>query len=240
MKLVFLGTRGEIDARTDRHGMHTSLEISYYGKRVMVDCGEDWLGEVENLNPHAIVLTHAHPDHAWGLKDGAPCPVYATEVTWESIDGYPIEDRVVVEPRQELEIEGMSFEAFEVEHSIRAPAVGYRVEAGPNAIFYVPDVAYIPERADALSGIDVYVGDGATIKRSMVRRQGDQIFGHAPISTQLTWCRKEGVPRAVITHCGSQVVEGDEKEITERVAALAEERGVEVEIAYDGLEVVLR
>lgn len=240
MKLEFLGTRGEIDARTERHGMHTLLVVSYYGKRVMIDCGADWRGEVKDLKPDAIVLTHAHPDHAWGLKDGSPCAVYATEVTWASIRDYPIEDRVVVEPRQALEIEGMSFEAFTVEHSIRAPAVGYRVTAGPSAIFYAPDVAYIPERSEALADIDVYVGDGATIKRSMVRRRGDQIFGHAPISTQLTWCRKEGVPRAIITHCGSGIVEGDEEEVAQRVAALAEERGVEAEIAYDGLQVVLR
>lgn len=240
MKLLFLGTRGEIDARTQRHGMHASLEVSYYGKRVMIDCGVDWRDEVVDLDPDAIVLTHAHPDHAWGLKDGAPCPVYATEVTWESIGSYPIEDRVVVEPRRPLDIEGITFEAFGVEHSIRAPAVGYRMTAGPSSIFYVPDVAYIPERAEALAGIDVYVGDGATIKRSMVRRKGDQIFGHAPISTQLTWCRKEGVGRAIFTHCGSQIVEGDEEEVVGRVTALAKERGVEVAIAYDGMEVVIR
>lgn len=220
--------------------MHTSLEVSYYGKRVMLDCGADWRGRVADLDPDAIVLTHAHPDHAWGLRDGAPCPVYATRITWDAIEGYPIDRRVTVEPRQELEIEGMRLEAFAVEHSIRAPAVGYRIEAGPSKIFYVPDVAYIPERADALAGVDVYVGDGATIKRSMVRRRGDQIFGHAPISTQLTWCRKEGVPRAIITHCGSQIVEGDPEEAAARVTALGEERGVEVKIAYDGLEEVLR
>jgi glyoxylase-like metal-dependent hydrolase (beta-lactamase superfamily II) len=79
VKLTFLGTRDEIDARTRRHRMHTSLLVSYRGANVMIDCGLDWLGKLKRVGPCAIVLTHAHPDHAWGLKQGAPCPVYATE-----------------------------------------------------------------------------------------------------------------------------------------------------------------
>ena len=70
MTLTFIGTRGEIDARTRRHRMHTSLLVSYHGARVMIDCGLDWLGKLERVDPSAIVLTHAHPDHAWGLKQG--------------------------------------------------------------------------------------------------------------------------------------------------------------------------
>ena len=41
MKLIFLGTRGYIKAGTKRHYRHTSLMVSYYGKQVMIDCGED-------------------------------------------------------------------------------------------------------------------------------------------------------------------------------------------------------
>ncbi len=40
MKLMFLGTRGEIGARTRRHRMHTSLLVSYRSANVMIDC---WL-----------------------------------------------------------------------------------------------------------------------------------------------------------------------------------------------------
>ena len=51
----------------------------------MVDCGEDWLGRVEAIRPDAIIITHGHPDHAFGLRSGAPCPVYATSETWQNI-----------------------------------------------------------------------------------------------------------------------------------------------------------
>src|SRR5216110_1136725 len=72
MKLTFLGTRGEIEARTRRHRMHTSLLISYRGTRVMIDCGLDGLGKLKRVGPTALALTHAHPDHAWGLRNDAP------------------------------------------------------------------------------------------------------------------------------------------------------------------------
>jgi len=240
VKLVFLGTRGEIEARTARHYRHSALLVSYYRRRVMVDCGADWAGEAKAVGPHAIVLTHAHPDHAWGLKEGAPCPVYATAETWADIADYPIAERHRVEPRAPLTIEGISFEAFPVEHSTRCPAVGYRIGAGRVRVFYSPDLVYIHDRDAALTGVALYIGDGATLERSFVRRRGDHLIGHTPVRTQLTWCEKLGVPEAVITHCGAQIVEGDERQIGAQVRAWGEERGVAVSIAHDGLARVLR
>lgn len=240
MKLTFLGTRGNIDVRTRRHHMHTSLMVSYYGRRVMIDCGEDWLGELGSLNPEAILITHAHPDHAWGLKEGAPCPVYATTDAWEEMGSYPVAERGEVAPRAPFTVAGISFEFFPVEHSTCAPAGGYRITAGRVTVFYVPDVVYIPDREQAMRGAKLYVGDGATITRSMVRKIGDNLVGHTPIRTQLTWCQKEGVPRAIFTHCGSRIVKGDERTLGAEIRQLADERGVEAEIAHDGLEVILR
>ena len=98
-------------------------------------------------------------------------------------------------------------------HSILSPAVGYRVSAGRGRIFYAPDLIFIHERKAALDGVQLYIGDGATVMRSFVRRRGKALIGHSPVRTQLTWCQKEGVPRAIITHCGSEIVNGDEREI---------------------------
>lgn len=240
MKLTFLGTRGYIDARTRRHGMHSSLQVSYYGQRVVIDCGEDWLGKVRDWDVEAILVTHAHPDHAFGLEEGAPCPVYATEDSWEDMEDFAIDDRRVVPPREPLEIAGMTFEAFPVQHSTRAPAVGYRVTAGRVAIFYVPDLVWIRDREEALSGARLYIGDGATVRRSMVRKIDGSLIGHTPVRTQLTWCQKLGVPKMIVTHCGSGIVESDERTLGAELREMADERGVAVEIAHDGMEVVLR
>ncbi len=175
--------------------MHTSLMVSYRGVDVMIDCGLDWLGKFERLHPSAIVLTHAHPDHAWGLRNGAPCPVHAPQKTWETLTRCRVEDRHLIEERTPTKICGITFEAFPVEHSILAPAVGYRVSAGRACIFYVPDLIFIHDRAAALKNVQAYIGDGATVTRSFIRRRGKTLIGHAPVRTQLTWCEKEGVPQ---------------------------------------------
>jgi phosphoribosyl 1,2-cyclic phosphodiesterase len=236
MELTFLGTRGEIEKRTRRHYMHTSLLVSYGGADVMIDCGLDWLGKFERLRPSAMVLTHAHPDHAWGLKDGAPCPVYAPQKTWETLTRCPIEDRHLIKERTPTKICGITFEAFSVEHSILAPAVGYRVSGGRTCIFYVPDLVFIHDRAAAMKNVQTYIGDGATVTRSFIRRRGKTLIGHSPVRTQLTWCAKEDVPQAIITHCGSEIVTGDERKLSAKLRAMAAERGVEVRIAYDGMK----
>lgn len=240
MKIVFLGTRGNIGPRKRRHRMHTSALIIHEDRRVMIDCGETWRDRVRDLRVDAIVLTHAHPDHAFGLDSGSPCPVWATEETWERIDHFPIEQkkRHVIGPRRPRQIEGIRFEAFSVVHSVKAPAVGYRIHANRVGIFYVPDVVWIPEREEAFYRISAYIGDGATITRNMIRRHQEtgELFGHATIRQQLGWCAEEGVPRMVVTHCGSDIVGGDERTAGAEIRALAQERGVEVEIAHDGME----
>src|SRR5213592_2209065 len=237
MQLTFLGTRGEIDARTRRHRMHTSLLVSYRHANVMIDCGLDWLGKLKRISPSAIVLTHAHPDHAWGLKRGAPCPVYAPQKTWQELRHYPIKERRLIKERTRTKIHGITFEAFPVEHSILSPAVGYRVNAGRACIFYAPDLIFIRDRYAALQGVQIYIGDGATVTRSFIRKRGKALIGHSPVRTQLTWCEKEGVPKAIITHCGSEIVTGDEREISAKIRAMAVDRHVEVRIAYDGMKV---
>ena len=239
MTLTFLGTRGEINVRTRRHRMHTSLLVSYRAANVMIDCGLHWLGKLERVSPSAIVLTHAHPDHAWGLKHGAPCPVYATDKTWQELRHYPIKDCHVIKERVPTKICGITFEAFPVEHSILSPAVGYRVSAGRACIFYAPDLIFIHERSAALMDIQVYIGDGATVTRSFIRKRGRALIGHSPVRTQLIWCQKDDVPRAIITHCGSEIVTGEKHDIAARICVMAAERRLDVRIAYDGMKVKL-
>lgn len=239
MKLTFLGTRGYTEVSNRRHRLHSALEVAYESTRIMIDCGEDWQGRLATLDPDAVVVTHAHPDHAWGLKDGAPCPVHATRDTWAALD-FELEGTRTVRSRAPFSVGDVTFEAFPVEHSTRAPTVGYRVEAGVVTIFYVPDVVYVDDRDEALGGVDLYVGDGSTLTQSMVRKIDDRLVGHTPMRTQLTWCQKVGVPRAVFTHCGSEIIEGDERTLGAELRSMADERGVEVEIAHDGQQMVPR
>lgn len=240
MKLTFLGTRGYIDAATSRHRRHSALLVEYHRKRLLIDCGEDWLGRLSRIAPQAIFVTHAHPDHAWGLRNGADCPVYATREGWAGMADFPIAHRGTVLPREPHRVLEMTVEAFSVVHSLRAPAVGYRVEAGRTAIFYVPDVIDIHDRSAALRNIDLFIGDGATMTHSLVRRKEDKLFGHTTMRAQLGWCAENNVQRAIFTHCGSGIVTGDERKLGAKLRRMARERGVEAQLAHDGMELVLR
>jgi phosphoribosyl 1,2-cyclic phosphodiesterase len=232
--LTFLGTRGEIDVRSRRHRRHSALLVEHGNARIMIDCGADWLGRLKTIAPTAIVLTHAHPDHAGGLRRGAPCPVYATAQTHRLLARFPLRDRRIVTPYQPFSIGGVGLEAYKVRHSIRAPAVGYRVSAGTASLFYVPDVAILPNPAKALRGACVYVGDGATMQRSMVRMKDGVPIGHAPIAAQLQWCTKAQVRRAIFTHCGSPVVRGNARALDKKLRSLGREHEVDASFAYDG------
>jgi len=238
-RLTFLGTRGEIPLRSRRHWRHSSLLIRLANARVMVDCGTDWLNRVDEIAPTAIVLTHAHEDHAAGLRNGSPCPVYATRATWQPLRRFPIADRHTLPLRRETLVDGVRFEPFQVDHSMRAPAVGFKISVGHQRIFYVPDVARIRNAAAALRGVGLYIGDGATLKHSMVRQKAGTTIGHAPIIAQLRWCAKVGVRSAMFTHCGSGIVRDRHGELDTVLARLAAEQGIQACIASDGDEIVL-
>ena len=234
IELTFLGTRGEIKVRSRRHQRHSALLIEHGNARIMIDCGADWLGRLYAVAPTAIVLTHAHRDHAGGLAEGAPCPVYATSETLRLLRRFPLPDRHAMSPKKSVAIGGVRFKAYRVRHSIRAPAVGYRVSAKAGSFFYLPDVAKLPKPSAALHGIGVYIGDGATLRRSMVRVKDGVLIGHAAIATQLDWCTKAHVHRAIFTHCGSPIVRGDARVLSATVRQLGREHDIDARLAYDG------
>ena len=80
----------------------------------------------------------------------------------------------------------------------------------------------------------------ATVIRSMVRQRDNTLIGHTPIRTQLAWCERENVSRAIFTHCGSQIVKGDARKMGAKIRRMGKEHGVEAEIAHDGMEIVIR
>lgn len=234
MTLTFLGTRGEIGIRSRRHRRHSSLLVQHDGSRIMIDCGTDWLGAVTRIAPTAIVLTHAHADHAAGLASGAPCPVYATGETWDAIRRFPIGEKRRLPLNKACRIDGVEFTAVPVAHSIRAPAVGLRVVARSQCFFYVPDVAKLHNAARALCGAQLYIGDGATLTRSMVRQRDGALIGHASVAVQLAWCRQAGIGHAVFTHCGSAIVRAEHQATNAKLRKLGREQGVEARLACDG------
>lgn len=237
--LVFIGTRGNTIERTSRHRRHSSLLVQSEKQNIMIDCGADWLRSVARLSPTAVVLTHGHPDHAQGLARGAPCPVFATEETWQLLRTYPISHRRILIANVPFKLGDVTLTAFPVAHSVRAPAVGYRIARGKTAFFYAPDLVSIQDRRRALTGIDLYIGDGACIVHPIVRHRQGIAIGHSPIRTQLDWCQEQGVRDAIFTHCGSQIVTGNQEQLNALVGSLGQERDVTARIAFDGMRVTV-
>jgi phosphoribosyl 1,2-cyclic phosphodiesterase len=151
--------------------------------------------------------------------------VYAPERAWVGRKGLNLTRRTLP-LREPLAIGDCTFEAFPVVHSVRAPAVGYRVTTPVGSFFYVPDVVRIEDEREALSGIGLYIGDGSTLRRPILRFQEDSPVGHTSIAEQIEWCSHCGVRRAIFTHCGSQIVRGDERRLGPELRRLGRERGV--------------
>lgn len=239
MRLAFLGTRGNTKVRSAAHRMHSSLLVSCGGTRIMIDCGADWLGQLGDISPDAVVITHAHSDHALGLKGGAPCPVYATAESWRYLDRMPIAGRELVRPGTAFAIGRVEFEAVPVIHSPVAPAAGYRVRAGGGSFFYVPDVLQLPGSLEVLKGIDLYIGDGARLEYPIKRGEGRRVSGHASIRDQLSWCAEAKVSRAVFTHCGTPIITADQSDIDAKLRAVGLTFAVKASFAHDGQEIWL-
>jgi len=101
--------------------------------------------------------------------------------------------------RRKFRIGNIPFEAIPVEHSIKAPAVMIKFKLGGKTIIYAPDILYTRYKRE-FKGVDLYIGDGSALKKSIVRKKNDQIYGHASIRTQLSWCKKNNIPLALFTH----------------------------------------
>jgi hypothetical protein len=158
--------------------------------------------------------------------------------TWRIMARWPLPVRCELPIRHAVIIAGFVVEAWPVQHSLNAPAVGFKVFVHGACLFYAPDVARLPQ--GALDHVDVYVGDGAVLTRSLVRHRGSVLIGHASVTEQLDWCRAYGVSRAFFTHCGSGIVRSDPTRIEAIVRSLGRRRGVTGLLAHDGLTIRVR
>jgi hypothetical protein len=105
--------------------------------------------------------------------------------------------------------------------------VGYKIRTPDQTIVYNSDLIAILDRESVLAGVDCYIGDGSAIKTNLVRRRGDQLFGHTRITTQINWCRQYGINKIIFTHLGKETIGQEE--------AFGQEHS-EAVLAYDDME----
>lgn len=216
--------------------MHSAAMLSCAGKRLLLDAGSTWTGHLRELRPDWIAITHAHPDHAFALEEGTDVPVYVSAESYELLEHYPVKRFRVFTPGRELRLGPFRVRPYEVVHSIRAPAVGFRVRGGGTTLVYNPDIISIVHERSVLSGVDVFIGDGASLTRPLVRRHGGALFGHTTVRAQLGWCNRYGIRRAYIVHCGKQLVQMQPAALQARVDELAGPQ-LRATVAHDGMRV---
>jgi glyoxylase-like metal-dependent hydrolase (beta-lactamase superfamily II) len=234
VKIRFFGTRGYVEESSPTHRFHSAFSIEAEGFTLLCDFGENQVGRLSEIRPDAIVLSHAHPDHAWGLKDPTSIPVYASAATHAIIRDFPVGKPVSMAPGRRRRAGPFRLTLLPVAHSVRCPCTAVRIEGEGKTLL----VAF-PDPAAALSGVDLYVGDGSTLAESLVRRhKTGALIGHTTVRAQLGWLGRSAVPRAIFAHFGKGPIELGDGELRARVAALAVEKapGCRVEIATDGAE----
>ncbi|HEY6930877.1 MAG TPA: MBL fold metallo-hydrolase, partial [Thermoanaerobaculia bacterium] len=207
--------------------------------RLLCDFGQNRKGRLKKIAPDAIFVSHAHPDHAWGLEEGTSVPVYASEITHEITKDLPIRNRVALAREEPAAVGPFRLTAFPVVHSVRCPCVAGRIETPEGTVVYSGDIVSF-EKPEALAGADLYVGDGSTLTGSLVRRHASgALMGHTTIRAQLGWLAKYGVPRAVFSHFGKGPIDMGDEALRSAVAALAAAKAPDcrVTIAHDGLAI---
>ncbi|HET9796185.1 MAG TPA: MBL fold metallo-hydrolase [Thermoanaerobaculia bacterium] len=237
MKLTFFGSRGYVEESSPTHAGHSAFTVETAGFRLLCDFGENRRGLLGRIDPDAIVVSHAHPDHAWGLAEGASAPVYASRTTHDIIRDLPIRERVVVAPGRRRRVGPFSVTLFPVAHSVRCPGTAIRLEAEARTLLYSGDVVSFPEPDRAFARVGIYVGDGSTLTGSLVRRHSSGVLiGHTTVRAQLGWLGRYAVRRGIFAHFGKGPIEMGDEALRARVADLASEKapGCQVEIATDG------
>jgi len=248
MKVTFLGTGTSVgvpsvgcdcatclsdDPRDKR--LRTSVLIEHVGMNILIDASTDFRQQALRIGlKHlaAILITHSHADHCFGLDDTRPImfrdgaiPVYASEVTWQGLrrifayafepSSYPGVPRIIPKSIDgEFELFELQIEPIEVMHG-SLPVTSFKI----GSFAYVTDCNLIPEGAcTKLKGLDVLVIDALRFKKHPT---------HMTLDQALNYIERLKPRRALLTHISHDIKHSE----------TSEHLPENVEIAYDGLTV---
>jgi len=185
MKLTFLGTRGEAEKSSKFHKNHSAIRLETHNKIILLDFGVSWQGKLKFVNPDYIWLSHAHPDHALGLKgEKTKIPVFMSKETSDRLPEkkFPLENRRIV--KDNFRFDSIKAREISVGHSTRAPMSGLIIETDEGKVGYFPDVLNVPDKS-MFKELSIYIGDGSSLTRDIVRTIKGKRVGHASMTTQM-------------------------------------------------------
>ncbi|HXF43487.1 MAG TPA: MBL fold metallo-hydrolase [Pyrinomonadaceae bacterium] len=251
MKLTFLGTGTSTgvpsigckcttclsdDPRDKR--LRVSVLIEHAGKTILIDTSSDFRQQalrsgIDYLD--AILITHCHVDHVFGLDDirplnfrHGPIPIFANETAWRDLrrifryifepthfgGGLPQVFPHTVYPLAKFNIGEIEITPLEVIHG-ELPVIAYRL----NDFAYATDLKFIPpDSMENLMDLDLLVLDCVRIKPHST---------HLNLEEALDIISRLKPKRAFLTHLNHEILHSrDEKLLPEGVF-----------LAYDGLTV---
>ena len=245
MRITFLGTGTSVgvpalgcecatclsdDPRDNR--LRTSVLVEHEGHHLLIDASTDFRQQALRVGLKkldAILFTHAHADHCFGLDDARPLmfrhgaiPVYATDETWQGLRRiyayafepaqYPGVPRIIPHLIEgDFELFGLRVEPLVVMHGQLA-VTAFRI----GGFAYLTDCNLIPdETCDRLDGLDVLVIDALRFKKHPTHMTLDQALGYI---------ERLRPRRALLTHISHDI----------RHAPTSAHLPAGVEIAYDG------
>ncbi|HMG33825.1 MAG TPA: MBL fold metallo-hydrolase [Blastocatellia bacterium] len=247
MRVTFLGTGTSVgvpsigcecatclseDSRDKR--LRTSVLVEYGGHNILIDASTDFRQQALRIGLKkldAILFTHSHADHCFGLDDARPLmfrtgaiPCYATETTWVGLkrvysyafqpSEYPGLPRIIPHRIEGLfNLLGADVETLPVIHG-RLEVSAFRI----GGFAYVTDCNLIPEETcSRLMHLDLLVIDALRFKSHPT---------HMNLEQALEYIRRLKPRQALLTHISHDI----------KHAETSEHLPAGVEIAYDGLE----
>ena len=243
MRLTFLGTGTSTgvpsiacdcetclsdDPRDKR--LRVSILIEHRDKKILVDTSSDFRQQALRANIRhldAILITHCHVDHVFGLDDIRPLnfrygamPIFANEIAWIDLKrifqyifkpthfggGLPQLIPHTIFPQAPFMIgEELTVTPLEVIHG-KLPVIAYRF----NDFAYATDLNFISDDTIAgLQGLDVLVLDCVRIKSHST---------HLGLTEALEYAERIGAKRTYLTHLNHDIMfERDSKLLPENV-----------------------
>jgi phosphoribosyl 1,2-cyclic phosphate phosphodiesterase len=259
MRITFLGTGTSVGVpmigcdcevcRSDdprdkrlRTGLMVEMKAENGERRMVIDISADFRQQAlrENIDRlDALLITHCHADHVFGLDDIRPInfrhgavPVYASEDSWRGLrrvfsyiferehigGGLPQLIPNVIEG--EFETCGLRVTPVPVIHG-KSEVTGFRFGGSQAQAAFITDCNMIPDDSmEKLRGLDLLIIDALRYKPHPT---------HLHIEQSLAYIAELKPRRALLTHIGHDVKHAD---ASRRLPEI-------VDLAYDGLSVEL-
>jgi len=205
--------------------LERGMAISYGVERILIDNVRD--------DATAIIVSNARNGRRLKEKQ-LSIPVHLNKFTQKllSKEEYPFRRKIFW--KNPFYVSSVKITPIPVVHSQKAPTTGLMFEVNNQKVAYLPSVLDLHDRS-VLNGVNLYIGDGKSLDRDLVRQWKGKKYGHASIRTQLSWLQAAKVPRVIFTNLGKWAVD---KKVTRSVfEALSQEFSIEV--AEDNCEVYI-